>query len=72
MIQDQNNKQYDLEERTFQFTKNVRIFVKALPITIPNIEDSKQLVRSSGSVPANYIEATQLRKIFGSIVEKLK
>jgi four helix bundle protein len=52
-------KQYDLEERTFQFAKNVRGFVKMLPRTIGNIEDVKQLVRASGSVGANYIEANE-------------
>ncbi len=30
---------YDLEERTFQFAKAVRLFVKTLPKTIANIED---------------------------------
>ncbi len=30
-----------------------------LPRTIVNIEDAKQLVRSSGSVGANYIEANE-------------
>ena len=29
---------YDLEERTFQFAKAVRLFVKTLPKTIANIE----------------------------------
>ena len=41
---------YDLEERTFQFAKSVRLLVKSVPKTIANIEDSKQVVRSSGSV----------------------
>lgn len=59
MNQIRNNKQYDLEERTFNFAKNVRLFVKTLPRTIGNIEDAKQLVRSSGSVGANYIEANE-------------
>ena len=53
------NKIYDLEERTFQFAKSVRLFIKTLKKTIANIEDSKQLVRSSGSVGANYIEANE-------------
>ena len=51
--------QYDLEERTFEFARRVRQFVKKLPRTICNIEDAKQLVRSSGSVGANYIEANE-------------
>ena len=50
---------YDLEERTYQFAKRVRIFVKKLPRTIVNIEDGKQLIKSSGSVGANYIEANE-------------
>ena len=50
---------YDLEERTFQFAKDVRLFVKTLPNTIANFEDIKQLVRASGSVGANYIEANE-------------
>lgn len=55
----QNSKKFDLEERTFQFAKRRRGLVKKLPKTIGNIEDGKQLVRSSGSVHANYIEANE-------------
>jgi len=54
-----SSKVYDLEERTFQFAKDTRVFVKALPKTISNYEDVKQVVRSSGSVGANYIEANE-------------
>ena len=50
---------YDLEERTFQFAKRVRVFVKKLPKTMANIEDGKQVIRSTGSVGANYIEANE-------------
>ena len=50
---------YDLEERTFKFAREVRIFIKVLPKTTSNIEDAKQVVRSSGSVGANYIEANE-------------
>ena len=50
---------YDLEERTFQFAKAVRLFVKTLPNSIAIIEDGKQLVRASGSVGANYREANE-------------
>ena len=62
---------YDLEERTFQFTKNVRIFVKTLPKTIANIEDGKQLIKASGSVGANYIEANEalIKKDFKLIIK---
>ena len=54
-----NLKRYDLEERTLLFSKQVRAFVKVLPRGISNIEDAKQLVRASGSVGANYIEANE-------------
>lgn len=35
------------------------MFVRKLPRTISNIEDGKQLIRSSGSIGANYIEANE-------------
>ncbi len=54
-----DNKPYDLEERTFLFAKRIRLNVKSFPKTIANIEDIKQLVRASGSVGANYIEANE-------------
>ena len=54
-----NSKQYDLEDRTLGFARDVRAFVKSLPKTIANIEDIKQVVKSSGSVGANYIEANE-------------
>jgi four helix bundle protein len=50
---------YDLEERTFQFAKKVRLWVKKIPKTVENIEDIKQLIKASGSVGANYIEANE-------------
>ena len=50
---------YNLEERTFEFARDIRLFVKSLPKTIANNEDSKQLIRSSGSIGANYIEANE-------------
>lgn len=101
-----------MEERTLKFARDVRNFVKQLPRTVSNLEDGKQLIRASGSIGANYIEAneslskkdfrmrimicrkeakettywlklveassqllqeaTELTKIFGSIVEKVK
>lgn len=54
-----NSKPYDLEERTFVFAQRVRLFVKRLPRTLANVEDCRQLVNSSGSVGANYIEANE-------------
>ena len=52
-------KRRDLEERTFRFAEAVRAFVKQLPRTISNTEDVRQLVRASGSVAANWIEADE-------------
>jgi four helix bundle protein len=49
----------DLEDRTLQFAESVRTFVKQLPRTISNTEDVRQLVRASGSVAANWIEADE-------------
>ena len=54
-----NKKIYDLEERTYQFALNCRDFIKKLPKAISNIEYGKQLIRSSGSQAANYIEANE-------------
>ena len=56
-----NSKQYDydLEDRTFEFARRVRLLVKQLAKTAANIEDGKQLIRSSGLVGANYIEANE-------------
>jgi len=53
------NKNYDLEERTFKFTKRTIEFCKRLPRTIENIELIKQGIRAAGSVGANYIEANE-------------
>ena len=52
-------KPYNLEERTFEFAKEVRLFIKSLDYTTANKEDSKQVIRSSGSVGANFIEANE-------------
>ncbi len=42
-----------------RFAKNVRDYVKNLPKNTSNFEYGKQLIRSSGSVGANYIEANE-------------
>jgi len=54
---DYGGKRRDLEDRTFQFADAVRNFIKLLPRTLADTEDMRQLVRASGSVPANRIEA---------------
>ena len=50
---------HPLEERAFQFAKKVRAFTRIVKRDVENIEDIKQLVRASGSVGANYIEANE-------------
>lgn len=59
MLKAQNSKQYDLEERTLLYAKKVRNFVNNLPKTLSNGEYGRQLIRSSASVGANYIEANE-------------
>ena len=56
---EESSKPYDLEERTYEFARDVRQFVRRLPKTISNEEDVRQLIRASGSVGANYIEANE-------------
>jgi four helix bundle protein len=55
----EKSRQYDLEERTLKFARAVIAFVRKLPKDVVNNEIIKQLVRSSGSVGANYIEANE-------------
>lgn len=50
---------YDLEERTLKFSLSVRDFCLKLKKDVINIEYIRQLVRSAGSVAANYIEANE-------------
>ncbi len=52
-------RKYDLEDRCLAFSKSVRTLIKRLPFTLGNREDGKQLLRSSASVGANYIEANE-------------
>lgn len=60
MRKTQNTNRYrELEERTFQFAKKCRDYVKKLPKSAPNIEYGRQLIRSSGSQASNYIEANE-------------
>ena len=57
MDQVKKTKIYDLEDRTFKFAKRCREFVRKLPKNQANTEYGSQLLRSSGSQAANYIEA---------------
>lgn len=57
--QTQNSKPYDLGERTLVFSRKVFNYVKQLLKVMTNLEVSKQLARSAGSVGANYLEAEE-------------
>ena len=59
MTQEPNPKRYDLEDRTARFAKKVIAYVNQMPKTLTNVEVGKQLVKSAGSVGANYIEANE-------------
>ncbi|HVF71741.1 MAG TPA: four helix bundle protein [Chthoniobacterales bacterium] len=58
-MDDGSPKPRDLEQRTFLFAQSVRRFAKTLPRTVGNAEDVRQLIRASGSVAANWIEADE-------------
>jgi four helix bundle protein len=59
MTETQNPKQFDLENRTFRFARDVTLYIRQLPKNISNLEYGKQVVGASGSVGANYIEANE-------------
>jgi four helix bundle protein len=56
---DNNVKKFNLEDRTFDFANNCKEFLKKIDRSIHNLEYYKQLIRSSGSVAANFIEANE-------------
>lgn len=56
---DNNAKKFNLEDRTFDFANNCKEFLKKIEKNIHNVEYYKQLVRLSGSVAANFIEANE-------------
>jgi four helix bundle protein len=55
----EQNKKYDLEERTENFSLRVRNFCLKLKKDVINIQYIRQLVRAAGSIAANYIEANE-------------
>ena len=59
MPQIQNSKQYNLEGRCLIFAQNIKNFIKNIYKNLSNIEYSKQIIRSSSSIGANYIEANE-------------
>lgn len=55
--QEQKKVVFDLEERTLMFAKRVIVLCKALPRNTVNSKLVDQIIRSAGSVGANYREA---------------
>jgi four helix bundle protein len=58
-MQDTSGKLLTLDRRTASYAKTVRDYIDKLPKRITNIEIGKQLMRSAGSIGANYIEANE-------------
>jgi four helix bundle protein len=56
---EKKTKPFDLEERTLRYAKDVIAFINLCPKTVVNSELVRQLIRSAGSVGANYIEARE-------------
>src|SRR5262245_28450271 len=54
---EESSKRYDRDERRLRVARDLRASIKTLPRTVANGEETRQLVRASGSVGANYIEA---------------
>lgn len=59
MSNNQIDRKFDLEDRTLNYAKKVIDLVKMLPKNSINFELISQIVRSSGSVGANYREANE-------------
>ncbi|EKE15914.1 MAG: hypothetical protein ACD_11C00076G0007 [uncultured bacterium] len=57
MIENFDQKKYDLEERTSIFAENIIKFCKKIPKNVINLPIINQLVKSGTSVGANYCEA---------------
>ena len=55
----QDSKPYDLEERTCQFALSVRLFLRQHKWDPVSWSDVTQVLRSSGSVAANFVEANK-------------
>ena len=55
----EQSKKFDLEERTLEFAKRIIDLIKRLPKNTVNFEMSSQVIRSAGSIGANYREANE-------------
>lgn len=51
------DKKFDLGPRTSNFAQAVRSYIRTLPLNIYTADDIKQVLRSSASIGANYLEA---------------
>ena len=59
----------ELEDRFHEFSKRTRDFCRKLKWDIINVEYIRQLIRASGSIGANYVEASD---DLGKADEKMK
>ncbi|MBN2015565.1 four helix bundle protein [Candidatus Dojkabacteria bacterium] len=50
---------FDLEERTYNFARSVSFLCKRIPLNVINSPYISQVIRSSNSCAANYIEANE-------------
>jgi len=57
MPNNQDTNKFDLEERTLKFAKQIIKFCQSLPENTINTKLIDQLIRSAGSIGANYREA---------------
>lgn len=55
----EQNKKYDLEERTALFAERIKDFCLRLSKNVANTEYISQLIRAGSSPGANYIEANE-------------
>src|SRR3990167_5315258 len=54
-----DERQYDLEERTTKFAEELITFLRTIKVDAVNQRIATQLVGSGGSIGANYCEATE-------------
>lgn len=71
MNQKHESKPYDLGERTLKFARDIIDLTNGVSKSLANVEIARQVIRSSGSVGANYIEANEAlsKKDFGTRIK---
>ncbi len=55
----ENTRKYDLQERTAKFAENIIILSRKIKIDSINRDIISQVIKSAGSIGANYCEATE-------------